>query len=97
MVAVAGGIASQIHGMEAFEQRLGVLEIGFTQIPKDLIENWQNVREAIKDMNTQIQTIHTVIDDVDNKQRESTHGFKAEDEEMRSNIREIRRQLRKIK
>ena len=61
MVAVAGGI----HGMEALEQRMRTLEVAVRLIPEDLVENWGNVREAIKQMNQRIMSVQDVVDTSD--------------------------------
>ena len=56
--------------MEGMEQRLLVLETAVKQVPQDLIDNWENAKEAIKTMNKQIQNIQEKIDEQDMENRD---------------------------
>ena len=82
MVAVAGGVHGSEYrdlralNMEAMEQRITTMEKAIRLIPEDIIEYWPHVRNAIKDMNNQIQNIHTTIDDNDESNKAEAKGMK---------------------
>ena len=95
MVAVAGGVHGSDYrdlralNMEAMEHWLTAMEKAIRLIPEDIIEYWPHVRNAIKDMNNQIQNIHTTIDDNDESNKAETKEMKDSMEKENETIMEI--------